>query len=196
MERGQVVDGGEIGRGQPVACTGGVEGALHPARGLPGQIVDGDHALHDPGQVAGNARVQGVGVALPAVHQEPLDGRAEGALDPFHVAGEDDAETSPRHVVDAEAGALEPVGDPGHVLGSRGEGGGEFLGVEPAVVAGGRRILLVPEKLVQGAAGLGGHAQGEDHAVHGLGVVGGAQGEVAADGGGGVAWEGYPVVNY
>ncbi len=139
---------------------------------LAGEAVEGDDAVGDGGQAAGEGRIGGVGVVDPAPDLVIVDLGAEGRLHLGGAAAEVDPSAAGGDLVDREAVVPQP-GDRGlDVVFIASEALPELLGGEPAVIVRGGGVLLVGEQPVELPLGPAPEGEREDHPLHGQARVG------------------------
>ena len=146
VERIEAVDRRQIGRRHQVAAAAG--GVLRfwlvivPWR----DVVQRQHPDHCRRQRRGNLRVAHIGEAGDAVDRDIVDLGVERGGDLAGGAGEVDHHAARIDRVDGKAVLLQPVGDGGDVGRRRPELGADVVGVEPVVIVGRVRVLLLGDQ--------------------------------------------------
>ena len=145
IERGDVVDGGEVvGHEGVYALAGSVLGADDVGAQL--EIVEAEEAADHIFERGGNGGFVHIGEVGFAIHAEAMEARAEGAGRLGGGAAEIDPVAAAGHLVDLEALRFQPGGYFGNVIGGEAEAVAELFGSEPLVVVGRPGKLLLREE--------------------------------------------------
>src|SRR5208282_1253571 len=137
---------GEQGQGRSWTWLGTHRRPQYRRVRAPGEVVQGEDALHNSREGGGNRGIAGIGPVLFAIDRVLVDRSVKRLLHLAGRSGKFDRGSAFRESCDLKAARPQPRRDLLHVAVSGAEPRAELLGSKPLVVVGRRLVLLAVEK--------------------------------------------------